>query len=183
MYNAEQFAWKLKSRGIVHYINTAREYTKSSGKKWFSEEDYEDAYDWAKRAGKETSDFEFIMNSGRSCNMQNLKPCPYCGGQIEMVKLNKKPNEVRDVYRIECKRCRALVARGEGFPCETISDAEERIKDYNREIARVFDPMNRKMMLRPDERKALQDKAKRSMIGPDDEEYEDHDAKHRIFDK
>jgi len=98
-----------------------------------------------------------------------------------MVKLNRRSNESHDVYRIECKRCRALVARGVGFPCETISDAEDRIADYNREIARVF--MNKKMMLRSDERKALQKKAKRSMIGPDDEEYEEHDASHKIFDR
>ena len=96
-----------------------------------------------------------------------------------MVKLNRKPNEKRDVYRIECKRCKALVARGEGFAGETISEAKERIADYNREIARVFDPMNRKIMLSPDERKALQEKAKRSMIGPDDEEFEEHDVSHR----
>ena len=115
--------------------------------------------------------------------MQNIKPCPYCGGEIEMVKLIKRQNEKRDVYRIECKKCRALVARGEGFAGETISEAEERIADYNREMARIWDPLNRKAMLRPDERKALQDKAKRSMIGPDDEEYEDHDASHRIFDR
>ena len=66
--------------------------------------------------------------------MQNIRPCPYCGGQIEMVKLNKRPGDKQDAYRIECKRCGALVVRGIGFAGETITEAEERIADYNKEM-------------------------------------------------
>lgn len=70
--------------------------------------------------------------------MQNIRPCPYCGGEVEMVKLIKRTNEKRQPYRIQCMTCKKLVARGEGFPVETLSDAENRIKDYNREIERLY---------------------------------------------
>lgn len=32
--------------------------------------------------------------------MQNIRPCPYCGGEVEVVKLDKKKNEKVQNYRI-----------------------------------------------------------------------------------
>lgn len=70
--------------------------------------------------------------------MLGVKPCPYCGGEIEMVKLvmsEKEKNEKKpQPYRIECRRCRALVARGQGFPVESKSEVKERIDQYNEYI-------------------------------------------------
>lgn len=73
--------------------------------------------------------------------MKNIKPCPYCGGEIEMVKLNKKNKSEADMFRIECRKCHQIVARGQGFPIETLSEAEERIRDYNNYIANKFAPV------------------------------------------
>lgn len=76
--------------------------------------------------------------------MKNVKPCPYCGGEVEVVKLIKTADEKRDhkpqPYRIECRCCKALVARGQGFPIESRTEIEERIKDYNNYIANKFTP-------------------------------------------
>lgn len=77
--------------------------------------------------------------------MIGVKPCPYCGGEVEVVKLIKTAQEKRDEkpqpYRIECRKCRALVARGQGFPIETLTEMEERIKDYENYISNKFAPM------------------------------------------
>lgn len=70
--------------------------------------------------------------------MKNIRPCPYCGGEVEVVKLGKKKNETRQPYRIQCMRCKQLVARGEGFPIETLSETKDRINDYKREIERMY---------------------------------------------
>ena len=70
--------------------------------------------------------------------MQNIRPCPYCSGEVEVVKLDKKKNEKVQNYRIQCKACKALVARGTGFPCETKKEAEQRIKEYEKEMERVW---------------------------------------------
>ena len=115
--------------------------------------------------------------------MKNIKPCPECGGEVEMVKLIRKETDREDVFRIQCMKCRALVARGVGFAGETVAEAKERIADYEREIARLFNPAYRTLMLRADERKALQEKAKHTMTGPDDEQNDIHDASHTIFER
>ena len=70
--------------------------------------------------------------------MKDVIPCPYCGGEVEVVKLVKKKQEKKDVYRIECKICHRLVVRGIGFPCE---EAEERIKQYEAFIAKTYSPI------------------------------------------
>ena len=75
--------------------------------------------------------------------MEGIKPCPYCGGELEMVKLNKKHKSDPDMFRIECYRCHRLVARGQGFPNETLTDAEERIRDYHEYMKQVFPTGNR----------------------------------------
>ena len=61
--------------------------------------------------------------------MKNIKPCPYCGGEVEVVRLPDYKGE--KTYRIQCMKCRALVARGTGFADETQEDSEERIRQYN----------------------------------------------------
>ena len=64
--------------------------------------------------------------------MKNIKPCPYCDGEVEMVKLKN------DKYRIDCKRCHALVAKGRKFDIESVKDGEERIKEYNEVMKTLF---------------------------------------------
>ena len=74
--------------------------------------------------------------------MKNVKPCPYCGGEVEVVKLVKNAQEKMDrkpqPYRIEWRSCHALVARGRGFPIETFAEAEERIRDYEKFMSDKF---------------------------------------------
>ena len=43
-YTAEEFAQKLKLRGIVGNIKDARDYVKRSGKKEFTEDDFSEAF-------------------------------------------------------------------------------------------------------------------------------------------
>lgn len=62
--------------------------------------------------------------------MEGLNPCPYCKGEVEIIKLCPKPKEKGPVYRIECRKCRALVARGLGYPNESKSASIERIRQY-----------------------------------------------------
>ena len=73
--------------------------------------------------------------------MKNVRPCPYCGGEVEVVRMADRPKTKEKTYRIECRHCHALVARGYGFPIETISEAEERIRDYERVIAEQLAPI------------------------------------------
>lgn len=68
--------------------------------------------------------------------MKGIRPCPYCGGEVEVVKLAHKKDEPNDVYRIECLSCRALVPRGLGFNGESKKEIKERIKQYNDFIAK-----------------------------------------------
>ena len=44
MYTPEEFANKLKARGIIPHIADARKYVESTGKTAFEEKDFEDAY-------------------------------------------------------------------------------------------------------------------------------------------
>lgn len=62
--------------------------------------------------------------------MKGLHPCPYCGGEVELIKLNKKKPKDPELFRIECLRCHALTARGRGFEKESSKMAEERITQY-----------------------------------------------------
>ena len=43
-YTPEEFVQKLKLRGYVRYIEDARKYAKKTGKKTFTEDDFQDAY-------------------------------------------------------------------------------------------------------------------------------------------
>lgn len=114
--------------------------------------------------------------------MQNVEPCPYCGGEIEIVKLIKKKEEKFQPYRIECRKCRRLVARGTKFEIETKEQGQKRIDDYNKEMARIWSPLSStkiRQSQRAQERDA--EMARSSRISLDDEEYEMHDASHCLF--
>lgn len=70
--------------------------------------------------------------------MEGLKPCPYCGGEVELVKLNKKPGKPHFNYRIQCHRCKQTAIGNGGFPKETNMDAMERVQQYNDIMAHVL---------------------------------------------
>ena len=70
--------------------------------------------------------------------MEGIRPCPYCGGEVEVVKLNKKKGEKESKYRISCLHCKTTVARGYKFDKETIAEGNERIAQYNKYIENVF---------------------------------------------
>lgn len=73
--------------------------------------------------------------------MEGLRPCPYCGGEVEMIKLQAKKKEKSPIFRIECLQCRQLVARGYLFPIESMSEGEERIAQYNEIIKDKLSPL------------------------------------------
>ncbi len=62
--------------------------------------------------------------------MKGVNGCPYCGGEVEVVKLTKKKRERGEIYRIECRKCRKLVARGVKFEIESKEEGAVRIKQY-----------------------------------------------------
>ena len=72
--------------------------------------------------------------------MKNIKPCPYCGGEVEVVKL-KNDKKKRPQYRIECRNCRQLVAKGLKFEKETDQEGKERIKQYEEVISKRMYPV------------------------------------------
>ena len=55
-----------------------------------------------------------------------------------MIKLNRKKETDKPMYRIECRQCRKLVPRGIGFPNEPAAKSMERIKLYEEEIHRQY---------------------------------------------
>ena len=66
--------------------------------------------------------------------MKNIKPCPYCGGEVEVIRLADDKETKKRMYRIECWGCRRTVGRGLGFPNESENAAKERILQYEREL-------------------------------------------------
>ena len=109
--------------------------------------------------------------------MENVKPCPYCHGEVEVVKLVKKKEEKLQPYRIECRHCHRLVARGQGFPIETLTEAQERIKDYEAFMRRVWSPMSSTKIRQSDNAKKRDRRAAlSSRLSLDDAVYEMHDA-------
>ena len=113
--------------------------------------------------------------------MLGVKPCPYCDGEVEVVKLNKKHNKDAQLYRIQCQRCHALVAKGTKFECETDEQGAERIRQYEAEIKRIWAPNSCNVFrqtLAAQQRDA--EMAYSSRMSLDDEEYEVHDASHRL---
>lgn len=75
--------------------------------------------------------------------MLGVRPCPYCNGEVEVVKLIPVlQDKTEEVYRIECKKCRKLVARGIKFPDETDAEGAERILQYKNYQAEKFAPLS-----------------------------------------
>ena len=72
--------------------------------------------------------------------MRGINPCPYCQGEVEVIKLNKKKPNEKALYRIECLHCRRLVARGTGFEIETSIKAMERIEQYENVMKKLYGP-------------------------------------------
>ena len=73
--------------------------------------------------------------------MKDIRPCPYCGGEVEVVKLIPKVKG-DEWYRIQCMRCKRTVAKGLKFDCETVDEGKERIRQYKEYIKRVWSPYN-----------------------------------------
>ena len=75
--------------------------------------------------------------------MKDVRPCPYCSGEVEVVKLNRKSGEKESKYRIQCMHCKMTVARGFKFEKESDAEGKERIKQYNKfiekKMARISD--------------------------------------------
>ena len=108
--------------------------------------------------------------------MEGVRPCPYCGGEVEVVKLIRRADEKKDVYRIECRKCRSLVARGNKFPIESAIEGKSRIDDYNEFIKRTFDRGNHTRFPQDANAKRRDRAAARSSrIDKYDEEREIHD--------
>ena len=70
--------------------------------------------------------------------MKNILPCPYCGGEVEVVKLCKKKNDTEFKYRISCMHCKATVARGYKFDKETDKDGKKRIEQYYKVLENYY---------------------------------------------
>ena len=109
--------------------------------------------------------------------MENIRPCPYCGGEVEVVKLIKRENETQQPYRIQCYRCHATVARGIGYSGETPTEAKERIRQYEAEIAGSH-PVGHSVRISQSspQRKRDQFMSMASRESLDDERFEVHDA-------
>ena len=112
--------------------------------------------------------------------MEGVRPCPYCGGEVEVIKLGKNEDERRQnkpqPYRIQCYRCHAVVARGQKFPIESVSEGEERIRQYDEFIARIWRPRySNKIKLTDSTKQRDRDAALASRISTDDEIMEIHD--------
>lgn len=73
--------------------------------------------------------------------MEGIVPCPYCDGEVEMVKLKARETERDPIFRIECRRCHQLVARGYSFPIETKEIEQKRIAQYEEIMKQKLTPM------------------------------------------
>lgn len=74
--------------------------------------------------------------------MKGVRPCPYCGGEVEVIKLEMYPEEkkAKQLYRIQCYVCHATVARGRKFPIESSYYGKKRIKEYDNYIREMYGP-------------------------------------------
>ena len=125
--------------------------------------------------------------------MQNVRPCPYCGGEVEVVRIQDKITYIEKMvngekvkekkadkqYRIECKKCKKLVAKGTKFECETDAEGAQRIKDYEAEMDRIWYPNTRQHILKAEDKASQIIRAKASMFGKDDECNEIHSPRRR----
>ena len=92
--------------------------------------------------------------------MEGVRPCPYCGGEVEVIRIKDKPVEyfaeekdkntgkkkkVKKIryekqYRIYCIHCKHTVAAGLKFECETDKEGAERIAQYDAYITEKMKP-------------------------------------------
>lgn len=112
--------------------------------------------------------------------MEGVRPCPYCGGEVEVIKLSKNADERQQKkpqpYRIQCYHCHAVVARGQKFPIESVSEGEERIRQYDEYIAKVWGPRTSHKIKQSESAKQRdRHAALASRIDMDDELMEIHD--------
>lgn len=106
--------------------------------------------------------------------MEGVRPCPYCGGEVEVIKLVRNQEERKQKkphpYRIQCYHCHAVVARGRKFPIETVKEGEERIRQYDEYIAKVWGPsITNKIKQSDSAKKRDKQAALASRISEDDE--------------
>ena len=93
--------------------------------------------------------------------MEGIRPCPYCGSEVEVVRVKDKPvkyfveqkdpktgkkkkvekTRYEKIYRIYCMHCKQTVARGLKFEKETDEEGAERIAQYEAYIAEKMKPM------------------------------------------
>lgn len=74
--------------------------------------------------------------------MVGVRHCPYCDGEVEVVRMNRKKETDEPRYRISCNHCHALVASGLKFEKETDEEGRERIEQYEAIIAKRMSPIN-----------------------------------------
>ena len=74
--------------------------------------------------------------------MEGIRPCPYCHGEVEVIKLNKLKENDQPVFRIQCRRRKALVVKGRRYPVETVDEGEERIRQYEEIVNRNYSKIN-----------------------------------------
>lgn len=86
--------------------------------------------------------------------MKDIRPCPYCGGEVEVVKL-KNDSKKRPQYRIECLKCRKLVAKGTKFDKETDLEGKKRIQQYEEVIDKRMSPVFMQRIRQSDAAKKL----------------------------
>ena len=115
--------------------------------------------------------------------MRDVLPCPRCGGEVEVVRLKDKVEGKlkTKIYRIQCVQCKAVVPLGTKFPEESDADGKKRIKQYEKHIERVWNPLHStkiKQSLEAEARDARM--AMSSQTSMDDEVNDIHDVSHVV---
>lgn len=113
--------------------------------------------------------------------MIGVRPCPYCGGEVEVIKLSRNADERKQKapqpFRIQCYKCHATVARGRKYPNESIREGEERIHQYEEYMDNLLKPgTSYKIQQSAFAKQRDRHAALASRIGKDDEAMEVHDV-------
>lgn len=103
--------------------------------------------------------------------MKGVRPCPYCGGEVEVVRLKDLKGE--RTYRIQCYRCRKVVGRGLGFPNEKKEEALERIQQYEEYMDKMMNYERNLIIKQSEEAKSRDEAAKYSSRIDPENEFED----------
>jgi len=115
--------------------------------------------------------------------VRDVLPCPYCGGEVEVVRLRDRMDGKlkTKVYRIQCVQCKAVVPFGTKFPDESEEDGEKRIQQYDKHIERVWNPLHSTKIKQSMEAEARDAQmAMASQTSMDDEINEIHDVSHVV---